>query len=324
MRFDSVEEVPDLWKETYDLVAQVPRGRVTTYGEVAKALGDIAASRFVGLAMSKNSDIVRVPCRRVVRSDGYVGGYTGGGPEKKIRLLMKEGIEIVDSKVMDLDKVLFTGFRTDYPLRRLRRRQLTLKRLLDLRKHAEPFEKVAGIDVAYADEHAYAAMVVFDFETGEEIERHVIEGDAKFPYVPTYLAFREIPVIKPLMKGVDDRTVVMFDGNGTLHPEGFGVTSQIGVVFEVATVGIAKKLLCGEVSGRLVNHARPVTMKGEVIGHALSRDARTGPVFVSAGNRVSQEQARDIALRFLKHRVPEPTRLAHIAAGAARRAANSK
>jgi len=63
MRVASVDDLPDLWKETYDLVAQVPEGRVTTYGEVARALGDIVASRFVGLAMSRNEDIERVPCR---------------------------------------------------------------------------------------------------------------------------------------------------------------------------------------------------------------------------------------------------------------------
>src|SRR5512136_1855557 len=124
MHLSSIEDLPDLWKETYDLVAQVPEGRVTTYGEVAKSLGDIVASRFVGLAMSRNDDIVRVPCRRVVQTDGYVGGYTGGGPSKKIRLLRGEGIRISGTRVADLSKVLFTDFKTKYPLRVLRRRQL--------------------------------------------------------------------------------------------------------------------------------------------------------------------------------------------------------
>ena len=83
MRGTALEGIPDLWEATYDLVSQVPEGRVTTYGQVATALGDIVASRFVGLAMSRNDDTVRVPCRRVVRSDGRLGGYTGGGPERK-------------------------------------------------------------------------------------------------------------------------------------------------------------------------------------------------------------------------------------------------
>lgn len=324
MPLESVENLPDLWKEAYDLVAQVPEGRVTTYGEVAKALGDIVASRFVGLAMSKNEDIVRVPCRRVVQSDGTVGGYTGGGPEKKTRLLRQEGIKIVGSKVVDLDNVLFKDFDSRYPLKELKRRQLDQKAHLNLEGLRGRIERVAGIDVAYEGEHAYSAMVIFDYKSGEEIERHIVESDAVFPYVPTYLAFREIPVIKSLMSRVDSRTVVMFDGNGTLHPEGFGVTSQIGVVFDVPTVGIAKKLLCGTVSREVRTRVNEVQVDGKTVGHAVLGRADSKPVFVSPGHKVSPSQALEIALRFTKTRVPEPTRIAHIVAEAARQRAKSK
>jgi deoxyribonuclease V len=324
MPSDLIGRLPDLWRETYDLVAQVPLGKVTTYGEVARALGDIVASRFVGLAMSRNDDIVRVPCRRVVQTDGQVGGYTGGGPAKKIRLLRGEGIRIEGSKVVDLEQVLFKEFTTRYPLAKLRQKQVELKRRLILREHRGPIESVAGIDVAYSGDRAFAAMVIFDYKTGEEVERHMIEGEARFPYVPTYLAFREIPVIRPLMRHIKKGTILMFDGNGVLHPLGFGVTSQIGVVFDLPTVGVAKKLLCGSVSGKSIRGVREVRDSGGLVGYAISKTSGGKPVFVSAGHRVSSAQARDIALRFLIHRVPEPTRLAHIAAGEARRGANGK
>lgn len=324
MQLSNRSDLPDLWKETYDLVAQVPKGRVTTYGEVAKALGDIAASRFVGLAMSMNDDIVRVPCRRVVQSDGFVGGYTGGGPEKKIRLLRKEGIEFSGSKVVDLDRILFSDFETEYPLRRLRKVQMDLKRHLVLTEYRRRFKSVAGIDVAYDGDHAYAALVKFDFESKEETARHVVEGKAVFPYVPTFLAFREIPVIEPLMDFVDDDTVLLYDGNGVLHPEGFGITSQVGVVFDVPTVGVAKSLLCGKMSSRSSRGAIKIKLNGQIVGHALCGGRSGRPVFVSAGHRVSQDQAKAIATRFLTHRVPEPTRVAHIVAESARRGTNHK
>jgi deoxyribonuclease V len=324
MRLSSCNDLPDLWKETYDLVAQVPKGRVTTYGEVAKALGDIAACRFVGLAMSRNEDIIRVPCRRVVQSDRFVGGYTGGGPEKKIRLLRKEGIEFSGSKVVDLDKILFTDFKTEYPLRKLRKIQADLKRHLVLTEFKKDIKFVAGIDVAYDGDHAYAALVKFDFESKEETARHVVEGKAAFPYVPTYLAFREIPVIEPLMDLVDDETVLMYDGNGVLHPEGFGITSQIGVVFDVPTIGVAKRLLCGEMPRVSSKRAIKVVLNGQLVGHALCGGQSERPVFVSPGHRVSQDQAKAIALRFLTHRVPEPTRIAHIVAESARRGTSHK
>lgn len=320
---DSLRNLPDMMEATYDLVAQVPEGRVTTYGEVAKALGDIVASRYVGVAMSVNQDIVRVPCRRVVQSDGSIGGYTGGGPRKKIRLLRKEGVPVSKSRIVGFDKILFKDFVTKSPLAELRDRQRGLRKHLSIKNYRGQISRVAGIDVAYEGDHAFASMVVFDHDSGEEIERYVIEGDAEFPYIPTYLAFREIPVIEPLMSYVGQSTVLMYDGNGILHPERFGIASQLGVIFDLPTIGIAKKLLCGEVVGRPGN-SREIRMNGKIIGHALSTGEGVKPVYVSAGHKTSPAQAKAITLRFLKHRVPEPTRRAHIAAEAARRGTNNK
>jgi deoxyribonuclease V len=324
MHCRSLENLPDLWRDTYDLVAQVPRGRVTTYGAVAKALGDIVASRFVGLAMSRNDDIVRVPCRRVVQSDGSLGGYTGGGPRKKRRLLREEGILIRGDKVANLEEVMFSDFDTSYPLKGLKRRQLSLKRSLRLRHVGPPFERIAGIDVAYHGDRAFAALVVLNIKTGEEIERHVVEGDARFPYVPTYLAFRELPVVAPLTCHLDEHTVLVYDGNGILHPEGFGVACHAGVAFGVPTIGIAKKLLCGGLSGTSSGGVRNVVFEGRVVGFALAHRAGSRPVYVSPGHLISSSQALQISRGVSRHRIPEPTRLAHIASEAARRAANDK
>jgi len=78
-------------QKVYAIVAQIPRGETRTYGEVAKAAGRAGAARAVGTIMSKNRDIKRVPCHRVVRADGTVGNYAFGGPAKKRALLKREG-----------------------------------------------------------------------------------------------------------------------------------------------------------------------------------------------------------------------------------------
>ncbi len=287
-------------------------------------MGDVVASRFVGLAMSRNDDIVHVPCRRVDQSDGKIGGYTGGGPRKKIRLLRDEGIEIAGSKIVDLERYLFREFQTTSPLRMLRQRQVLLKKHLDLSPKRSSPDRVAGIDVAYSGDHAFAAMVTFDYKSGDELDRKVVEGDAKFPYVPSYLAFREIPVIAPLLRKVDKGTVVMYDGNGILHPEGFGIASHVGVVFGVASIGVAKKLLCGEMASSRDGSVSDVRLGKRLIGRALRGEKSSHPVYVSAGHGLSPGQATAIASRFLEHRVPEPTRVAHIVAEAARRGTNHK
>ena len=77
---------------------KIPEGKVTTYSEIARVLGKPGAARAVGNALNKNRCPGIIPCYRVVRSDGSVGGYAKGASEK-IRLLRKDGIEMKRRKV---------------------------------------------------------------------------------------------------------------------------------------------------------------------------------------------------------------------------------
>jgi methylated-DNA-[protein]-cysteine S-methyltransferase len=74
----------------------IPRGTVSTYGLVARALGNPAAARAVGQALARNSFPVVIPCHRVVRSDGRLGGYRGGLGMKR-SLLQLEGVGVTTS-----------------------------------------------------------------------------------------------------------------------------------------------------------------------------------------------------------------------------------
>lgn len=89
----------------YALLTKVPKGKVTTYKEIAKALHS-KAYRAVGNAMNKNPFAPKVPCHRVVNSNGFVGGYAYG-TKKKIQMLENEGIKIGNGKVYEFDKFLF-------------------------------------------------------------------------------------------------------------------------------------------------------------------------------------------------------------------------
>lgn len=89
----------------YALLKQIPKGKVTTYKLLAEALGT-TAYRAVGNAMARNPDLVVVPCHRVVKSDGTLGGYREGLP-RKIELLEEEGVHIKAGKVVDFEAVVF-------------------------------------------------------------------------------------------------------------------------------------------------------------------------------------------------------------------------
>ena len=85
---------------------KIPRGRVSTYLEIARFIQNPKAVRAVGSALNQNPFTPKVPCHRVVKSDGCVGGFARG-TRQKIKLLKKEGIKIRNGKIMDFEKVLF-------------------------------------------------------------------------------------------------------------------------------------------------------------------------------------------------------------------------
>lgn len=88
----------------YELLKLIPKGKVTTYAEIARALNS-KACRAVGTAMAKNQHLIDIPCHRVVRSDGSVGQYARG-TQQKIDLLQKEGVRIKNDKVTELSQQL--------------------------------------------------------------------------------------------------------------------------------------------------------------------------------------------------------------------------
>jgi methylated-DNA-[protein]-cysteine S-methyltransferase len=97
-------------EKVWKLMEKIPKGRVTTYGLVAKKL-NTKAYRAVGNACRRNPYAPRVPCHRVVRSDGTVGGFggktSGKNVKKKIQMLRKEHVEIIDGRIADFAEVIF-------------------------------------------------------------------------------------------------------------------------------------------------------------------------------------------------------------------------
>ena len=104
--------VTKLKAKVYSCTSQIPVGRVSTYGDIASALGNRRLSRAVGTILSVNPTPIVVPCHRVVHKDGRIGGYSAPkGYREKIRLLRSEGVEVDSHKVKNLEDILFKEFR---------------------------------------------------------------------------------------------------------------------------------------------------------------------------------------------------------------------
>ena len=94
-------------EDVYSMLLTIPKGKVSTYGDLAKALGNPAASRHVGKILSKNPNPIKVPCHRVIMSNGKIGGYAFGTVKKR-ELLQNEGVIFADDhRVNEFTKVRY-------------------------------------------------------------------------------------------------------------------------------------------------------------------------------------------------------------------------
>ncbi|MBL8851828.1 MAG: endonuclease V [Planctomycetaceae bacterium] len=298
----------ELWR----LIAQVPRGCVTTYGALADALGDRVAARWVGELLMDHAHDVDCPCHRVVRRNGEPGLYIAGGAAAKLSRLASEGIPIEHGRA-SLERH-FAGFQSAAPLRGLKEFQQQVPARLDLRCFDGTVRRIAALDMAYVSSStAVAVGVIADATSLETMSTLTITSPVMFPYISGYLAFRELPALLSLWKQMQSAApaadVVLIDGNGSLHPRRAGIAACFGLLTDVPTIGIGKSLLCGrvDVAGLRVGDTRPVIDRDELIGLAVKSADRSRPIFVSAGNYVDIPQAAQLVQRmFAGHRLPEP------------------
>ncbi|MBM3321805.1 MAG: endonuclease V, partial [Candidatus Eisenbacteria bacterium] len=178
---------------------------------------------------------------------------------------------------------------------------------------------VAGADIACDREsdRLYAAVLLLDAKTLAVREEMRASGPSRFPYVPGLLSFREAPLLLRAFRMLrEEPDLILFDGQGIAHPRGFGLASHVGLLLDRPSIGCAKSLLVG-VHGAL-GHRRgehsDIRYEGRVVGSAVRTRDGVRPVYVSVGHRTSLPLARRHVLACCRgYRLPEPTRLAHIA-----------
>jgi deoxyribonuclease V len=176
---------------------------------------------------------------------------------------------------------------------------------------------LAGADVSMSrfGRRGYAAVVVLDAAELRPVAQASAAEELVMPYVPGYLAFRELPPLAAAWERLQVKPdVVVFDGQGMAHPRRFGIASYGGLLFGVPSIGCAKSLLVGE-HGPLGNErgsTAPLVHRGETVGMAVRTRTGVKPVYVSPGHLMDPETAVRIVLAAApRFREPETTRQAH-------------
>lgn len=180
---------------------------------------------------------------------------------------------------------------------------------------------IVGLDVGFRGGQARAAAVALRYPDMTPLDQSVAELPVSFPYIPGLLAFREAPVmLKALAQLRHAPDLLMVDGHGVSHPRRMGIATHLGVYLDKPSIGCAKSRLCGrfEPPPDEPGAWTPLLDGDEVIGAVLRTQRGQAPLFVSVGHRISLENAIHTVLACVRHhRLPEPTRLAHLAAGGA-------
>ncbi|MBU0979516.1 MAG: endonuclease V [Nanoarchaeota archaeon] len=166
---------------------------------------------------------------------------------------------------------------------------------------------VGACDMAFTLHDMIASVVVLEYKSLDMVERKYAIQPQRMPYKAGFRSYREAPIIIEAFNMLRQKPDVMFvTGNGILHPRRFGLASHLGLALDVPTIGVAKKLLCGELKdGKVI-------VDKEIRAVEVRTKPYAKPLYVSPGHRMSMKTAMKVFNEMLKkHKLPEPMKLAH-------------
>ncbi|MCL7415046.1 MAG: endonuclease V, partial [ANME-2 cluster archaeon] len=145
-------------------------------------------------------------------------------------------------------------------------------------------------------------MVVMDCRFLKVVEEVHYKETVEYPYIPTFLSFREGPAIisafRELKRSPD---ILMVDGCGINHPRFAGLATHVGVALDLPTIGVSKNILCGAGDEPLeVGDVSPLVFEGSQVGWLIKSCRRCRSIVVAPGHRVSMDGALEITKYMLR------------------------
>lgn len=175
--------------------------------------------------------------------------------------------------------------------------------------------KIAAFDISFNKNIGYGVCIVID-EKMKIIEEKTAKQQISIPYIPTFLAFRELPLLIKLYKNLQNKPDLIFvDGNGLIHPRRCGIAVHLGVLVKKPTIGVAKSYLYGryeEPENKKFSYSYVFHEEGDILGVALRSKENLKTIFISPGNLIDIESSLSITKGFItKYKIPEPLRIVH-------------
>ena len=207
-----------------------------------------------------------------------------------------------EEKIQELIK------RYNIDLEKLKKEQEKLAKQLSIKDEIDfsNVEKVGGVSSVFFQNKIISAIVVVD-RNFEIIEQKYYSDRVKFPYIPGFRAYRELPAMVHCFNLLDEKPEVVFiSGHGISH-ERLGIASHFSIAAGVPTIGIADELVHGKQEGD------SVVINGKTVAKIVEAKSGARPLYVSPGNMISVKSAVELTNKFIKppHKLPEPLHLSH-------------
>ena len=224
---------------------------------------------------------------------------------------------------------------TDEILAKWQKQQLQLKSQLILTDKFEKVKYLGGVDLSFiktSAEDACACFVILSYPEMKCVYEDYQMVKLTQPYIPGYLAFREVDFLERLVMKVKTQKpeilpqIILVDGNGILHPQGFGLASHLGVLCDIATIGVSKKVF--HLDGLTKDGVRKLSDEnlkkagdfielkgnsGQIYGASFrSTDEAFQPIYISIGHKISLETSIKYIKDSCLYRIPEPVRKADL------------
>jgi len=193
-------------------------------------------------------------------------------------------------------------------LNQLKKEQIKLAKKVITTDGFEKIKTIGGSDQSYVEDKVVSSIVVCDYKTLEVIEEKHAVVEAKIPYKSGFLFYKDGPAVMEAFNMLEQKPdVLLLEGNGILHSRRIGMASHVGILLDVPTIGVTKKLMLGQVKGSTIY------VEKEARGYELITRKHANPIYISPGNKISLKTSLETIKKCLRepHKLPEPLHLAH-------------
>ena len=190
----------------------------------------------------------------------------------------------------------------------LKKEQIKIAKKVITTDSFEKIKTIGGADQAYIGNKVISAIAVCDYKSLKLIEEKHAVVNAKVPYKSGFLFYRDSPAVMEAFNNLENKPdVLIVKANGILHPRRIGMASHLGILLDIATIGVTKDLMLGEV------REKTIYVEKEARGYELITREHARPIYISPGNKISLKTSLEIVKNSLRqpHKLPEPLHLAH-------------